>query len=142
MIRMSMRVDTSVLDRGMKMIKPSMKQQIEGLTNDVVAFLHQNWSGSSPSEPGSPPAVVTGALDASIRKDATGRDASGRFASGDDVISWFIRVGDSKAWYAADLEEGRASTNLAPRPYIDPAFKSIEDKLPEGVKVSFKRSFI
>jgi hypothetical protein len=107
-----------------------------------VLFIHSNWSPSSPSSPGSPPAKVTGALDASVRKDTAGRDAFGRFASADSIIAFFVRVGDETAWYAADLEEGRDSTGLAPRPFIEPALKHIEDMLTDDIQRGFKRAFI
>lgn len=142
MIRVNFRVDTSILDRGLRNILPNISADLDSLTNDVVTYLHQNWSKSSPSDPGNPPAIVTGALDKSVRKESSGRDIRGRFASKENSVAWFIRVGDGTAWYAADLQEGRDSTNLAPRPYIDPALESIEDKVPDGLKLSFKRSFI
>lgn len=141
MIRVHMRVDTSLLDNGLKKLHPNLKDELEAAATEMVLFIHSNWSPSSPSSPGSPPAVVTGALDASVRKDTAGRDAFGRFASADSVVAFFVRVGDEKAWYAADLEEGRESTNLAPRPLTVPALQHIEGMLPDGVSLGFKRAF-
>lgn len=106
--------------------------------NDLIELIRKNWSSSSPSSAGQPPAKVTGNLDSSLKMDSTGRDASGRFANSKNAKYAFIRVdtanGDfddpngrspaDRGNYAQSLEYGQAGHH-APRPFLEPAMAVI-----------------
>lgn len=141
MISVRFHVDNSNLERGDASLLNNIGNELGDIADNVVDYIRSNWSPVSPSEPGKPPAVVTGALDASIRADKTGRDVLGRFAGRENTTAWFVRAGDKTAWYAADLEEGRESTNLLPRPFIEPALEAIGKDMDNSIRASFKRSF-
>lgn len=102
--------------------------------NEIVVDIRSNWSGQSPSSPGNPPAIVTGALDASI-KVKEGRDVSGRFATSDNAISYAIVV---ESDYGAAQEFGDPSKNLAARPFLRPALFRFKNKLGDKFKTVFR----
>lgn len=89
----------------------------QNAANDTVAHIRSSWSGSSPSDPGNPPAVVTGELDRSI-KVIEGRNELGQFANQMSAVSYTIIV---ESDYGAALEFGDPSKNLLPRPFMQPA---------------------
>lgn len=92
----------------------------QALVNDIKS----SWSSSSPSAPGSPPAVVTGTLDSSVQAE-TGRDTLGRFASAGSVVTRIVRV---RAGHGALLENG--TYKMAARPFMRPATERLADTYP------------
>lgn len=107
------------------------------VTDFAVEYMHDHWSSTSPSSPGKPPAVVSGALDESIYAEGSGRDAGGRFASKGAVQSQFIQIASE---YAAALEFGYPPRNLAPRPFLVPALMAAAEEFPGAFKyaIGFK----
>jgi hypothetical protein len=103
-------------------------------TNDIVTDIRASWSSISPSSPGMPPAVVTGALDQSI-KVKEGRDISGRFATSENAISYAIVV---ESEYGAALEYGDPGKNLAPRPFLRSAIFRAKNKMGDKFKSIFR----
>lgn len=90
----------------------------------IVNDIRGSWSGSSPSSPGSAPAVVTGELDASIRAEKV---------SGGNNPTYSI---EASAGHAGYLEKG--TRHMAKRPYIYPAMRRMRNKLRDVFKVHFK----
>lgn len=93
------------------------KMSAEAIRDDIRA----NWSGSSPSSPGAAPAVVSGALDASLTVEKI------------SVSIWSVSVG---AEHGVFLEHG--TSKMAPRPFLKPAAERQRDRhtkrVAEGVK--------
>lgn len=79
---------------------------------DAIVFdeIQGHWSGSSPSSPGNPPAVVTGALDQSI----TSYQIAGGFNPA-------FQIDASGMDYAGYLEDG--TSKMAARPFFAPAME-------------------
>ncbi len=103
-----------------KLIK-QLSNGIEEQANMIVADIRSSWSASSPSAGGSPPAVVSGVLDASVTAEKQGRSLIGRFM-GKDAEVWYVRVDTSEnddrgASYGAALED----PDYLNRPYVAPA---------------------
>ena len=134
MMTLNIKSDFTILDKGERALMPavdkSLVQSVESITNRI----RYNWSPSSPSSPGNPPAVVTGNLDGSISFDHTGRDALGRFASAENATAIYLRI---EAEYAAALEFGDPSKNLAPRPFLAPAVLAEQDEIGDKFKINF-----
>ena len=126
-------VDTSGLDfidrTAPEIVDQAVKQTVEEVAQDIK----QNWSESSPSAPGQPPAIVTGYLDSTIR--VLRRDALGRFATVQNAKVWTIRA---EAEYAMALEFGNPVTGAAPRPFLRPAIERATELLGKNLAVSFK----
>lgn len=135
MIQMKMKSDLSILDGGLNALTPMVDKTMEEATDSIINRIRYNWSSSSPSTPGEPPAVVTGTLDESVTKDNTGRNARGQFASGADITAWYIRV---EAPYANALEYGDSSKNLEPRPFIAPAILAEQDEIGDKFEIGFR----
>lgn len=135
MMRISLRTDTSKLDKGLKNLLPAVNKSIGESSESIVNRIRYNWSSSPPSDAGNPPAVVTGNLDGSIKADNTGRSSAGTFAKGADIVSWFIQV---KAEYASALEYGYAARNLAPRPFVAPAVLAEQDEIGNTLALHFE----
>lgn len=135
MIQMKMTSDLSLLDGGLSRLTPMVDKTMEQVTDSIINRIKYNWSSSSPSTPGEPPAVVTGTLDESVTKDNTGRNAKGQFASGSDITAWYIRV---EAEYANALEYGDLSKNLEPRPFVAPALLAEQDDIGEKFEIGFR----
>lgn len=113
---------------GMVKIEAKYRKGAERVVKDTADFfandIRDNWSASSPSNPGKPPAVVTGNLDESVIAEDQGRD-QGRFA-GKDAFVWYVHFdtdNDDRGQYALALEEGVPDRNLKPRPFVKPALK-------------------
>lgn len=126
--------DTAILDGMVNNQSAYLNPALEATANAVVDYIRGGWSSSSPSSPGQPPAIVTGNLDESVHAENTGRSGAGTFAKGSAVQSWFVQV---EAEYAAALEFGSPSTNLAPRPFISPALDAALPFLVAGLKASY-----
>lgn len=134
MMKLKMTSDLSKLDAGLRNLTPTVDKTIGESVESIVNRIHANWSASSPSSPGQPPAVVTGNLDENVVPDKTGRNSLGQFAKGSDVIVQYIHV---KADYANALELGDPSKNLAPRPFVAPAVLDEEAEIGNRFAISF-----
>ncbi len=108
-------------DRGLKLLireVPARRRQVlMKLAFNVQAHFMTNMSSSSPSSPGSPPAVVTGNL-----------KNSSSVGMRDESTAEF-RVG---ADYADDLEFG--TMDMAARPSVAPAIEAVAKTVPESCK--------
>ena len=82
-------------------VEEFLNAEAEDVTNDIVLSF-----GTSPSRPGQPPGVDTGALRLSMRWDSVGR---------------FVRHIMDGVLYGIFLEWG--TTKMAPRPFMSPAFE-------------------
>lgn len=108
-------------DRGLKLLireVPARRRQVlMKLAFNVQAHFMTNMSSSSPSSPGSPPAVVTGNL-----------KNSSSVGMRDENTAEF-RVG---AEYILPLEFGSAT--VAPRPSVVPAVEAVAKTVPDEFK--------
>jgi hypothetical protein len=84
----------------------------ESMANEVVEEARANWSASSPAAPGSPPAKVTGELDASIRV-IRGNGLYGRIVEVRAIHGKFLELGTRK---------------MAARPWFVPAIIRVANK--------------
>ncbi len=110
--------------------REAVEATVEGIVNDI----RSSWSPTSPSAVGSPPAMVTGNLDSSVKADEQGRDLQGRFA-GKDAAVMFIRVDTSEG-----IDPGERG-NYAPileldldRPFIAPALERAGGQFTVNIK--------
>ena len=135
MIRMTFRKDVTRLDRLDEQILPRAARITEEVADEVIQDIRDNWSASSPSSPGEPPAVVTGRLNASL--SARRRDERGRFtrAGATDVVEVSVTAGTE---YAAALEYGYSPRNLAPRPFLRPAVVRAARRLKDHYRHIFR----
>lgn len=104
-------------------------------TKTLAIWLYEevraNWSITKPSNPFRPPAIDTGAFDASINYHQN-RTSAGRFASGFSVVFNTDKSPDGEQ-YAQALEFGTIKAD--PRPYLEPALESLEREF-RGVRVT------
>lgn len=127
------KVDTSGLDFVEKEAPIIIDEATRQTAQDIADSVKENWSASSPSAPFTPPAVVTGYLDSTVK--VVKRDAAGRFAVLKNTVSWTVRV---EAEYAAALEFGNPVTGAAPRPFLTPAVNAAVDNLGRNITTGFK----
>jgi hypothetical protein len=122
--------------------------------NEIKRYIRENWSPSSPSAPGKPPAKVTGNLDRSLfveKYGASGKELSARAGGRDVYMATLIvdtrrgprpwrKTGDPyEVNYGLFMEEGVTKSllgDIAPRPFLEPA---VEDYFATG---AFKRKFV
>jgi len=116
-----MRLDTQGLDHIDRTVDENTMDALTKLGASIVNDIRSNWFPRSPSPRGGPPAVVTGALDATIRVDRQGRDLLGRLA-GKDAMTLFIRAGSDDVVYAGILEDGLN------RPFFVPALERASER--------------
>lgn len=128
------RVDTTGLNFIEKHIPQITNDAVKTTIEEIARGVKENWSSSSPSAPGSPPAVVTGYLDSSVQ--IFRKDLAGRFSTLLNAVTWGIRVG---AEYGAALEFGNPVTGAAPRPFLRPAIKAAEDLLGQKISIGFRQ---
>lgn len=119
MIKARLKTDLRGLARLEKRVPEQTLGGVRAAANALVNDIRSSWSPHSPSDPGNPPAVVTGDLSANIRVDA--RDRLGRFATDADALSAVIVFEQE---YAPYLEE--STKKMRPRPFIDPAVQRLE----------------
>lgn len=93
-----------------------VQQWLDGFTIDLLSRIVLSF-GTSPSQPGNPPGVDTGALRASMHWE---HDGSLRNIIADGVE------------YGLPLEEG--TTTIAPRPFIQPAFADAQQRIGQDAK--------
>lgn len=125
MMSVTFRQDTSGLDALEQSVPRNINARVRQAVEIMQAEIRENWSASSPSSPGNPPAIKTGNLDQSVRPESTGRTLRGTWTSGNDAAMWTLRIG---AWYAGNLEHGYT---MAPRPFVLPAALRTYEKLPD-----------
>jgi len=89
---------------------------LDGFTEDLLSRIKLSF-GTSPSKPGDPPGVDTGALRASMRWEHTG--------SLENTISDGVE-------YGLYLEDG--TEHIAPRPFIQPAFADAQKRIAQDIK--------
>lgn len=124
-------------------IEENKKRKADSLVDEAATILvndiRSHWSSSAPSSKGNAPAVVTGNLDSSVKKDRTPRDVLGRFAKGKNVSMQFVRID------TADGNNPQGRGNYAPvlenemdRPFLEPAIKRISAIYPALAKRKLK----
>lgn len=97
--------------------EPAKAQQYwDGFTEDLLSRIKLSF-GTSPSKPGDPPGVDTGALRASMHWEHTGPL--------ENTISDGVE-------YGLHLEDG--TEHIAPRPFMQPAFADAQKRLPQDMK--------
>jgi hypothetical protein len=97
-------LDTRVLDGILANSDVQLEEWLDALAEDIVSDIKLSF-GESPSQPGEPPGVDTGALRASMHWEPDGR---------------LRRVIMDGVEYGLYLEEG--TTTLQPRPFVQPVF--------------------
>lgn len=99
---------------------------VEDAAQALVSQIRGNWSSSSPSSRGEPPAIVTGNLDSSVVVDEKGRDEKGRFTSPTDTVVKFVRVDTSEGDNPGDRGNyGPVLEGPLEREFIEPAIKVV-----------------
>ncbi len=115
-----------------------MEKKVEETSDDFTqlaaevlqAHIKDNWSKSSPSSKGTPPAVVTGNLDSAVVIETQSRTATGQFAGKKGAVRFVVvdtRLGDNplgRGEYGSVLEEE------LDRPFMQPAIEETERQLP------------
>lgn len=118
------KLNTKRLDEMLRENPDKAAKATEIAADLVVNDIRGHWSGSSPSSPGNAPAVVSGALDASINSEKV---------SGGNHPVYVVTAGAEHAGY---LEKG--TKNMAKRPFIYPAVRRMRNKLRDVFKVHFR----
>lgn len=130
------KLDLSPMDKLDRNLNRELEGVVEQAAYDMVDYIQENWSDSSPSQEGSPPASrnagTSGFLaDRVYVKTDKFRGIGGRFVSSNQAISATV-VADTE--YAAALEYGHFYTNgryLAPRPFMRPALLWLAQDYPK-----------
>jgi hypothetical protein len=106
----SFEIDTSKLDELMRDVPRRADEWLENAAEQVVEDVQSSFT-TSPSAPGEPPGVITGALKDSVEyvKDTNG--------------AYIVAVGEE---YGLSLEFG--TETIAPRPFLTPIFHLWESK--------------
>lgn len=133
MITVTFKKDTTGLDYLDKHQDDFLDDALRKVSEYVVDYIKSNWTATSPSSPGEPPAVVSGTLDASVSTEAAGRSAGGQFTSSKHVHTRVVHV---KAPYANILEYG--SAKMAPRPFVRPALDAARPEMKRQIIARFK----
>jgi hypothetical protein len=112
----SYRIDTTLLKKISKNTPERLSLWLDSVSELIVNDIKLSM-GVSPSSPGDPPGVDTGALRASIH--------------------WYLesnlkRIISDGVNYGADLELG--TENMAARPFVIPVFDKWKDKIGESAK--------
>lgn len=111
----------------------------------LQADIRQNWSPSSVSAIGSPPAKdlpkTTGNLDSAIFIQQQVRGSLGRFATNADHKYGYLSIDTARGsnpknrgGYSQALEFGVPSNNLQPRPFLQPAVERLAGVYPDLAK--------
>jgi HK97 gp10 family phage protein len=106
----------SLIDKLLKRVDKNAERIVDEAGDDVAADIRRSWSTSSPSSPGSPPAVVTGELDRSVVAIPEHSMSTGRKRN-------YIRA---MAKHASHLEYG--TRKMAARPFMRPAMHRARKK--------------
>jgi len=125
MIRGRFRVDTKQLDR----LEKATPKRIEAANKDfagaIIRDIRANWSATSPSNYGSPPAKVTGTLDESLKASPSNRDPKGRFAK---EGMWYKIEADPVSPYGAHYASVLEDPDALNRPFLAPALKRMSSQ--------------
>lgn len=97
-------LDTAILDRIIANSEEQLDEWLDALAEDMTNDIKLSF-GASPSQPGDPPGVDTGALRASMHWEPDGR---------------LRRVIMDGVEYGLYLEEG--TSTIDPRPFVQPIF--------------------
>lgn len=98
------------------------EQAVKGTGEKIEAHVQANWSVSSPSSPGNPPAVVTGELKSSVRLVK--------------INNKHYRL-EARADHAIPLEFG--TSRMAPRPFLAPAVEANrEEAKRQGIEATLR----
>lgn len=116
MADLEVRIDTRVLDRMLAEEPQKVGRWLTGFAEDMVTDIVLSF-GTSPSAPGEPPGVDTGALRASIRQENTGA---------------FERTIMDGVEYGEWLEDG--TEHIAPRPFMRPAFDRAQQRVEQDAR--------
>lgn len=119
------RMDTSGLDKLLEQLPYRMTKATDVFVNAVADDIDANWSSSSPSAPGKPPAVVTGDLKRSRKITISSK--------------WRTKNAfklEFTAEHAGFLEYGTlnadGSTRMEARPFFRPAILRAKKHLPKA----------
>lgn len=115
LVNFTIHVDLSGLETGQDNLDKIKNQVLEKMATETRDDIKDNWSPSSPSSPGQPPAVVTGDLDKSMTARADGAD-------------WIVKYG---MIYGTFLEFG--TPRMAARPFMRPAAERASRRIPDGI---------
>lgn len=89
---------------------------VQKMAQDCEHYIKNDFSPTSPSSPGQPPAVDTGNLKNSVLAE----DVS--------LLTWVVNIG---APYGVHLEYG--TNRMAARPFVKPATEKVRNNLPRGL---------
>lgn len=126
--------------RTMVKVEDTLARQVgEGVRNTaegIVADIRSSWSATRQTAgSGTPPAIDSGVLDASVVVDDQGRDEGGRFASSKDAKVFYIRVdtsdNDPGGYNYAQVLEDPDAYNL---PFLAPALLRAEGYFASNIK--------
>jgi len=126
MITAAWRVDDAKLRSFEARMPGSARQMVNQLATETASIIRASWWDRSPAPPGQPPAVVSGALDASITVQHGG--SGGRMSS---------RV-SAPAKHAHFDEHG--TVRMAARPFMFPAAMMVESRIPDYARDAFTRA--
>ena len=128
MILMKLKKDTRRLDILEREFPNRIDASLHSAAEALVLDIRSNWSPTSPSDPGSPPAILTGNMDSAVKAESQGRDDRGRF-QGPDAKVWYVTIKTSqgenplgRGEYAAEVDQTR--------PFIEPALDRVARQLP------------
>ncbi len=110
------RIDTSVLDRLVRVEPEKVERFLDWMAESIVTDVKLSF-GSSPSAPGQPPGVDTGALRASMTWENTGPQ--------ERTISDGVE-------YGIYLEDG--TEKMGARPFMGPAFGRAQERFEQDAK--------
>lgn len=104
-----------------KQVKKRSGEAVEDLAEAVLRDINSNWSTSSPSDSGKPPAKVSHTLSKSGSIENQGRDEQGRFAGKNSAVRYihFDTSDNDGKQYATALED----PDYLDRPFIAPALR-------------------
>lgn len=138
MMRVKFKSDLRRLDKIERDIEGNTLDALQEAAEALVTDIRANWSDTSPSTPGNPPAIKTGNLDGSVKANRQGRGEGGRFASSKNVKYWYVTIDTSegpdprnRGQYAGILEDSRD------RPFVAPALARLS-----GVYTGFFKRII
>lgn len=110
-----------------------VNEAVEDAAEALVEDIRGNWSGTSPSQWGTPPAVVSGVLDSSLEIVESDRTSLGRFAKKGSVRVVKIDTSENDPdgeSYAPALED----PGYLNRPFVEPAIERVSQVFPAFFK--------
>lgn len=122
-INVSVRADRNILNNIAKGIDARTDFVTKEAAQMIVDYIDENWSAISPSEPGNPPAVVTGDLRQSYKIT---NKSSGKISAYEIIYA---------SDHAVHLEFG--TYKMAARPFLEPASVAVLPEIENKMKVEF-----